>query len=201
MSKAFKYGSAGFTENPDEDTVELELRPEHLRALAQASENAPEAVTPVEQPPVSRARLPPPPRHPARSTDIWVSLSVAAVLGMTAVAVALWPAEQHGKSVVRSATPVAAANSGATTRVTPASDPDSPMRFTNPFDASEVFEFPAGTTEDAARESVAEVLVERALERRTQIRGVRHVHGHRRVSTLTSECISTVCRKSGLDGV
>lgn len=37
--------------------------------------------------------------------------------------------------------------------------------FKNPFDANEVFEFPAGTSEAEAREAVAEILMERAMER------------------------------------
>lgn len=40
-----------------------------------------------------------------------------------------------------------------------------PVRLTNPFDAEEVFEFSAGTTEDAAREAVAEILMKRAIAR------------------------------------
>jgi hypothetical protein len=41
-----------------------------------------------------------------------------------------------------------------------------PLRFRNPFDRSEVFEFPAGTTRVEARAAVAEILLERARERR-----------------------------------
>lgn len=40
-----------------------------------------------------------------------------------------------------------------------------PVRFTNPFDAKEVFEFSPGTTQDAAREAVAEILMKRAMAR------------------------------------
>ena len=40
-----------------------------------------------------------------------------------------------------------------------------PVQFTNPFDAKEVFEFSPGTTQDAAREAVAEILVKRAMAR------------------------------------
>jgi hypothetical protein len=41
-----------------------------------------------------------------------------------------------------------------------------PVRFANPFDRSEVFEFPPGTTRDEARDAVAQLLIERARERR-----------------------------------
>jgi hypothetical protein len=40
-----------------------------------------------------------------------------------------------------------------------------PVRFANPFDPKEVFEFPAGTSEAEARDAVAEMLMERAMER------------------------------------
>lgn len=42
------------------------------------------------------------------------------------------------------------------------------MRLTNPFDASEVFEFPPGTSEAEARDSVGRMLIERAMEREKQ---------------------------------
>lgn len=41
-----------------------------------------------------------------------------------------------------------------------------PVRFANPFDKNEVFEFPAGTSKEDARAAVANILLERASERR-----------------------------------
>ena len=40
-----------------------------------------------------------------------------------------------------------------------------PVLVRNPFDQSEVFEFPAGTSKTAARDAVAEMLLQRARER------------------------------------
>jgi hypothetical protein len=40
-----------------------------------------------------------------------------------------------------------------------------PVRFRNPFDPSEVFDFPPGTTRDEARAAVAALLIERARNR------------------------------------
>jgi hypothetical protein len=40
-----------------------------------------------------------------------------------------------------------------------------PVRFPNPFDASEVFEFPAGTSEADAHDAVAKLLLKRARDR------------------------------------
>jgi hypothetical protein len=45
--------------------------------------------------------------------------------------------------------------------------PDVPVRFKNPFDASEVFEFPAGTSLTEMRDAVAELLAQRARERQS----------------------------------
>lgn len=43
--------------------------------------------------------------------------------------------------------------------------PPKPVFFANPFDASEVFQFPPGTTETEARDAVADALLKRARER------------------------------------
>jgi hypothetical protein len=45
-----------------------------------------------------------------------------------------------------------------------------PVRFINPFDATEVFEFPPGTSEADARDRVAELLIERAQDRQRTFR-------------------------------
>ena len=46
------------------------------------------------------------------------------------------------------------------------------MRFANPFDRNEVFEFPAGTSRADARDAVEELLYERAQERQSSGRGL-----------------------------
>lgn len=48
-----------------------------------------------------------------------------------------------------------------------------PVRFVNPFDKSEVFEFPPGTTQEDARDEVAKLLLERGMERRATDRRLR----------------------------
>jgi hypothetical protein len=44
-----------------------------------------------------------------------------------------------------------------------------PVRFTNPFDKGEVFEFPPGTTQTEARDAVAAVLLQRGQDRLVQV--------------------------------
>ena len=50
----------------------------------------------------------------------------------------------------------------------PAQVQAAPVRVANPFDTTEVFEFPAGTTDAESREKVAALLVHRAQERLNQ---------------------------------
>jgi hypothetical protein len=54
----------------------------------------------------------------------------------------------------------------------PSAEPAEPVRFVNPFDRKEVFEFPAGTSKADARNAVAELLYERAQERRESGGGI-----------------------------
>lgn len=52
----------------------------------------------------------------------------------------------------------------------PAPVAEPPVKFRNPFDKTEVFEFPAGTSRTEARDAVAEILMQRALERHPEPR-------------------------------
>ena len=49
-----------------------------------------------------------------------------------------------------------------------------PVRYANPFDPTEVFEFPAGTSERQAHDSVAELLLNRARQRLAATSGLLH---------------------------
>jgi len=128
-----------------------------------------------------------------------VSLSVAVLLGIAAVAIGMWP-EQDMKTAVKAVMPTALKDQLAAARGQDksllASTDDAPMRFANPFDPSEVFEFPAGTSEDVARQQVADTLLERARERRTKIGRLSHlghlsqVHVHRSVAYQGRQLVS-----------
>lgn len=150
----------------------------------------------TERTPSSTSHLPPAPREMSHASDVWVSLSVAGILCLIAAIIALWPAEQSAKTLRKS--PVPALSVEETLPDFPSQSKLSdgvnlPTRFTNPFDASEVFEFPPGTPENAARESVAEMLLERARERRAQLSSVKHVAGRQsaplRAPTLISDSL------------
>jgi hypothetical protein len=59
----------------------------------------------------------------------------------------------------------------ATVAAAPAPSTEAPatVRFVNPFDKKEVFEFPPGTSQADARDAVAELLAERARDRRGEL--------------------------------
>jgi len=121
-------------------------------------------------------------------------LGLAAVLGLAAAAIALWPTEQRTKAATQSVLTTAVSSKDLFWSPLPEtglSEADSaPTRFTNPFDASEVFEFPPGTSLDAARKSVAEMLLQRAHDRQTQIVSAKHVRDHRSASLQATASIS-----------
>jgi len=136
----------------------------------------PVAAVPAPEAMVASARLPRPPMS---------TLRFAIVLGVVAVASALVTAITY---VATTDTPQLAPIS--TTIVfsppapvvvappalpppppAPSADP-APVRYANPFDKKEVFEFPAGTSQADARDAVAEILYERAQERGVPARGI-----------------------------
>ena len=60
-----------------------------------------------------------------------------------------------------------------------------PVLFRNPFDSTETFQFPAGTSETEARQAVAEVLLQRARERKDVWLKARHsAHPSRRAAEM-----------------
>lgn len=87
--------------------------------------------------------------------DFLCNLTIAAaVVGAITTAPAVWrPANRN---------PLAPAVTSAAPVVPP---PAALVQVRNPFDATEVFEFPAGTTKTVARKAVAEQLLQRARDR------------------------------------
>ncbi len=137
-------------------TIEVELGAEELRALTQ---------------PVAQVHARVPVRRSASDSNAGGSLDQGARVGLllcaSAAAVFLAVgsarvAKQHAPA----AAPVVARGGGAIERRAAASPVTAPpVRFRNPFDKSEVFEFPAGTTRAEARAAVAQLLRQRARER------------------------------------
>lgn len=151
----------------DEDTVELQLTPAQLAGLTQAAAEATAVPVPVPLPkPVTRNRR----RRTftVGMTALVVALAVAVTVAHRPRAPATQPALSPPPAApVRAPAPpprgrsLVAAQRAATE---PAPAPP-PVKFRNPFDRSEVFEFPAGTSYEDARGQVAQLLLDRARVR------------------------------------
>jgi hypothetical protein len=134
---------------------------------APAEPKAPEAARPDRRPPMSTLRF-------------------AILLGVVAAASALatvltYFATTHTEQPAPIATTIVFSPPAPVIVAPPALPPSSspapqeeagPVRFANPFDRNEVFEFPPGTSRAAARDAVEELLYERAQERQSSGRGL-----------------------------
>jgi hypothetical protein len=155
--------TAGSAYDSSDDTIELELTGEQELSLSRAAEAARATARPDESgPPVlsvpeyeSFAS-----RRVARIDFVCNVTFAVAVLGIAVAS--LWPAsDRHPPApAVTSAAPLA-----KVAPARPAEPQGAPVQIRNAFDATEVFEFPHGTTESEAREAVAELLLSRARER------------------------------------
>lgn len=141
------------SEKRETDTIELELSPEQLRALSEGL--AAEEDEPVSLPLVVAT---------TRKAHRWDSTTLAAVVAVSLLSSgATYLAVRHTEPALAADEPLTAF------RIAPAPEPEqrrvAGVTFANPFDASEIFQFPAGTSEGSAREAVAELLLQRARER------------------------------------
>jgi hypothetical protein len=176
MTEGFEGRTTGLADDPDEDTIELELTREQVLGLAQAARAAHTTAPAAESTPGSASPGPPPakPRLQARGAtrfSLWSLTRIAAIVGITAVIT--WAAAQRAAER-DSSRPAATSRAAAVTSAAPivaapaarAESPGPAVQVRNPFDATEVFEFPANTSESAAREAMAELLLQRARDRR-----------------------------------
>ena len=147
----------------DEDTIELELSEEQMQALSRAGtvEQLSDRPAELANIPSSNARR----RNPrSRATPL---LGIAVASGLLSGFAYLAITRKTPVHVAQAPTPVAQ----EMTPGSPASEESPPLvtsepvRFRNPFDAGEVFEFPPGTSKAEARDAVAELLLRRALDR------------------------------------
>jgi hypothetical protein len=120
----------------------------------------------------------------------WPAGGIAAIVGATVVlctlvalgAIAQRTSERKPLAAATSApTPVPAAPAASP----PPPPPGEPVRFKNPFDRSEVFEFPPGTSPAEARQAVAQLLMERARDR--HVKFVERKHGVLRKAAVRPE--------------
>jgi hypothetical protein len=152
--------TAGSAHDSRDDTIELEMPVEQELALSRATEADQATARPVPE----YENFPY--RRTARIDFICNVTSAAAVLG---IAVAfLWPASvRHPPATARAPAVTGAVRLAAVAPAGPAEPQGAPVRIRNAFDATEVFEFPNGTTKSEARKAVAELLLSRARDRLT----------------------------------
>lgn len=140
----------------DEDTIELELTAEEMHRLSRAAQEA-QASSPI---PVGRRRF-----------HLWPITLAAALIGIAAIIVGRpgpppRSAPRIAPTPAVASTPPAASEPAVLAQPQEPQEPQGPpVRVKNPFDATEVFEFPAGTTGAEARRKIAELLLQRAVDR------------------------------------
>jgi hypothetical protein len=161
-----------------DDTIDLELTPEQLLDLSQAMEAAvPCAPAPIstvaEADRVSPAFPAPQLFFKVRGSSHlrrWHRTPIVKVAAtIIAYAAFAWWSASHFGEQPQQATMAAIRPTVVGTRPVLMRSPAKPaLRFVNPFDATEVFEFPAGTSHAERREKVAQILLQRARERQIQ---------------------------------
>jgi hypothetical protein len=163
-----------------DDTIELELTPEQLLKLSRAAEAAepfaPARLSAVAGPArIAPAFFAPQPLFEVRPVSRlrrWhqTPIAIAKVAGavMAYAAFAWWSALQFAEQPQPPATAVARPTVVIPQPALIASSSQPAMRVVNPFDATEVFEFPAGTSRAESRDKVAQILLQRARERQSQ---------------------------------
>lgn len=168
-----------FDADPDEDTIEMVLTPAEVRLLTQAAEEQQRAACVAEETPRASTVDSSLPSMPTQtpSTDNSASLArgaLAGIAGALVIVVAIAslstarPTTGSKPSIpaqTSKANPAAAPAPGPAASPSPALAEAEPLRFKNPFDKTEVFEFPPGTTLEEARASVAGLLMQRAQGR------------------------------------
>jgi hypothetical protein len=157
MTKPLDSNAAGFTDPESEDTIELEFNAEQVSALSRANAAIGPIPTPVSS---TKKSLPNAPVQRRARVALALGISAASVLlgGIAYMATTrARPVDVRANTVARSAAPEAPQ--------APAPADNAPVRFTNPFDATEVFEFPPGTSAIEARHAVADLLLQRARGR------------------------------------
>lgn len=146
-----------------ESTIEFELSADEMLGLSGPIEPSFTQASPSA---LDAARAPRLPGAIALDASVALAVLLFAIAGQQIST----PGEQPHGAAGRLAASTAAVEPPS---IPPPTKP-SPVRFANPFDPSEVFEFPPGTSPEYARKAVAEFLIDRARDRH-----VRHEHRFR----------------------
>jgi len=153
-----ELGGAAHGNECDAETIELELEPAQLRALLRPAGHIAVSANDLND---SSGAVDPEGLSGSADSRARVALllctsAAAALLAVSDAGVVRLPGVTVPRAAFVAAAPVE--------RPTPLPK-QPPVRFSNPFDHTEVFEFPAGTSRSAARAAVAKLLTERARGR------------------------------------
>ena len=166
MTKQLDGNTGGIADSECEDTIELELGEEQMSALSRA--DAAIRSNPLAVPSAQKSLSNVPEDHRGAWPGIILPIAAISVLsgGIAYLAVTpAQPAHVDGNAVVASTAPETTA---------PPSADNAPVRFTNPFDATEIFQFPSGTSDAEARQAVADLLLQRAHDRQNSSSKITH---------------------------
>jgi hypothetical protein len=168
MSVADQSGSMGNADEADMDTLELELTPEDMMALTRAAAPRQESAKSSIDPPARHSPIEPPAVRDLNR--ISVQIAVALLLAVVEAG-GVWELSSvsHGQASTTAATAEVPVLASKPTPALPPAESPQRVRFTNPFDAAEVFEFPPGTSDTEAHDAVADWLLQRASDRRPLI--------------------------------
>jgi hypothetical protein len=149
----------------DSTTIEVMLSPQQLKDLAQGSKGAA-----MQQ-------------HKPR---MLIGAAIAAVLVVLGSAAHLAAKQKPAPVAAVAQTP--ARDLPLPLAAEPPAPAAQPVMYKNPFDRTEVFEFPAGTTQAEAREAVATLLMERAQGRGPDVLKlkIRKVHSSKALVATTA---------------
>ena len=185
MSVANQDCSIDDADEADGKTLELEFTQDERLTPTRAAAFQQELSARSSEPP--RSYSPPPPplvRDPFRVPDAGrdlngISVQIAAALALTVAELGgAWELSSVSERPIPTTAVTAEAHFPAVkpSPLLPAPAERLPVRFTNPFDASEVFEFPPDTSVTEAHDAVANLLLQRARDRRqllAKMRGLR----------------------------
>jgi hypothetical protein len=163
-----------------DDTIELELTPEEWQHLSQAADAAaaqviepvrPAAVLEPDPIPAAPSSLQPLLTiNPASRLHRWQVAPIAKMSGyiIAYAAFAWWSVSQLSGQPQPPATTAARPTAVVPRPALVASSTQPALKVINPFDATEVFEFPAGTSNAESHDKVAQILLQRARDRQSR---------------------------------
>jgi hypothetical protein len=155
VARAAIYKQMRGVRRESDDTIELELTPTELQTITSTAV--------VESTPIGRNRRVSRKRRLVRVSR-WAAIAAAASVAGVSSGITYLATAQRGAAPVAEPVvmPAVLTESEPGETIDPA---DTTVKIANPFDASEVFEFPASMSESDARDAVAEFLLQRARER------------------------------------